>query len=361
MTVGNGSYVRVTRGVTSALAELDLLSGVVPIDCLDEWSAEYDGAMADIAIVVAPQTAQVAAQVAMMGMHERRLMLLPMNSSACPESMLRLTEPLSGRDRHAPLVTGWLTPSRWSAEQLRRLTQAPVTVWRHGVGASFAPDDGRLDELRQSRADGEFSVLHMTSTPRQRKGTVQLIQAWSRLVEAGKLPRKSRLTMILSSIGAGSEIEARLALLDPDVAKSIEVVRTPLDMSEGDAAWLYSGYHAIAQPSRGEGFGMVPLEALCCGVPVVATACSGHSEFLSADTPGLALVEHGANSKMDDGPGAMAPSVSVDAVASALVRAAEDWSALSDAAQKNAANMRQQWSWSNVMRQWAIKEGWIHT
>lgn len=361
MTIGNGSYARVTRGVTAALRDLGLLDGVVPLDCLDDWGAEYEGATADVAVVVAPQTAHIAAQVARMGMHERRLMLLPLNSSACPESILKLAEPVAGRDRHAPLVTGWLTPSRWSAEQLVPLTRAPVTVWRHGVGAAFTPSAGLLKNRRDSRADGEFRVLHMTSTPRQRKGTLQLIQAWSRLVEAGRLPSKPSLSLVLSSAGAGSEIDARLDLLEPAVAQTVEVIRTPLDLSEADAARLYGSYHVIAQPSRGEGFGMVPLEALCCGVPVVATACSGHSEFLAAGTPGLALVEHGANSKIDDGPGAKAPSVSVDAVASALVRAAEDWSALSDAAEKNAANMQQQWSWSNVMRQWAIKEGWIDT
>lgn len=363
MGLGNGSYARVTRGVRTALEQLGLLDGVVPLDCLDDWSAEYGGATSDVAVVVAPQTAHIASQVARMGMHERRLMLLPLNSSACPGEMLKLAEPIGGRDRHAPLVTGWLTPSRWSAEQLRPLTKAPVTIWRHGVSEAFCPDDESLAKLQDNWNAERFTALHLTSTPRQRKGTAQLIKAWAASVAGGALPPKSKLTLVLSSASVGGEIEIEvaLALLDSQVSATVEVVRSPLNLSERDMATLYRSVNVVVQPSRGEGFGMVPLEALCCGVPVVATTCSGHSEFLTPSTPGLSVVQHGPDARMDDGHGAKAPSVSVDAVASALVRAYKDWQALSGAAAENASALRQEWSWLNVMRQWAQQEGWVRT
>ena len=361
MTIGHGSYARVTRGVTAALRELGLLSGVVALDAMDDWDSPSDGVDAPVAVVIAPQTRQAAVIASRSGVHARRAMLLPLNSSFCPDEMLALASPTKGAPNGQPMITDWLTPSRWSAEQLRPLTRAPVTVWRHGVAPEFCPKDDLLQLLRESRADGQFRVLHMTSTPRQRKGTAQLIQAWSRLLTSGKLPSKSLLSLVLSSAGIGGEIEARLALLEPDVAKTVEVVRTPLDLPVPETARLYQSYHAIAQPSRGEGFGMVPLEALSCGVPVVATACSGHSEFLSPQTPGLALVEHGALGKIDDGPGAVAPTVSVDAVADALVRCHDGWQLLAEEARDNADNLRRDWSWTNVMRQWAVKEGWIRT
>jgi len=359
VTVGNGSYARVVRGVARALGELGLCDGVVPLDLLDDWDTDYGGQFAKVAVVIAPQTARAAVSAATMGMHEQRLMLLPMNSSYCPESMLKLSQPMPEQGRTVPLVTGWLTPSRWSAEQLLHLTPSPVTVWRHGVGAEFVPDDALLSLLRESRAQGEFRVLHLTSTPRQRKGTALLIEAWSKLLRSGALPKQSRLTLVLSSEGSGGAIDAKLALMPSDVAASVHVIRTPLDLSEQDASSMYQGFHAIAQPSRGEGFGMVPLEALCCGVPVVATACSGHSEFLADSTPGLSVVRHGPVAKMDDGPGALAPSVTADAVADALVRAHDGWDALADAARASAAELGKTWSWTSVMRQWAAKEGWL--
>jgi len=47
-------------------------------------------------------------------------------------------------------------------------------------------------------------------------------------------------------------------------------------------------------PSRGEGFGLPPLEALACGMPVIASNFSAHTEFLIKDgapLPGVKLLK----------------------------------------------------------------------
>ena len=48
---------------------------------------------------------------------------------------------------------------------------------------------------------------------------------------------------------------------------------------------------------------------------------------------------------MDDAPGAMAPDVSVDAIAGALLRAYEGWRDLNADAFAAAEGVREQWSW----------------
>lgn len=55
------------------------------------------------------------------------------------------------------------------------------------------------------------------------------------------------------------------------------------DMSDADVAALYRHprMRALIAPTRGEGFGLPILEAAACGLPVVATAWSGHVDFLS--------------------------------------------------------------------------------
>lgn len=58
---------------------------------------------------------------------------------------------------------------------------------------------------------------------------------------------------------------------------------------------FYTAGHCFLWPSRGEGFGLPPLEALACGVPVIATDYSSHTEFLKKDgvaLPGVELLKY---------------------------------------------------------------------
>ena len=79
-----------------------------------------------------------------------------------------------------------------------------------------------------------------------------------------------------------------------DVAKQIEALGLPRNgppvaflynthIRSNQLAMLYRGADAFVLPSRGEGWGMPILEAMACGLPVIATPWSGPSEFLHED------------------------------------------------------------------------------
>jgi len=360
MTIGNGSYARVTRGVRDAFERLGLLEGVIPLDALDDWG-EYPGAMAKVAITIGPQMQPIMARAYQMGAHERRLALLPMNSSYCSEPVLQMADPPPDRDTNLipePVVTEWLTPSRWSAEKIYALTKAPVSLWPHGISDAFVPNENQHAERVSERAHGAFNVLHLSSSAGQRKGTLQVIEAWGNLVRARKLGPNPKLTLVLSY---WEEDDVQDAVSDylSSVEDTVTVKLSSMNLDDAQMADTYRRFHAVCQPSRGEGFGLCPLEARACGVPVVATACSGHADHVTTGDPGVVIVSHGPDTLIDDGPGALAPSVSARAVADALGLCYVHWQSIAADAQQNARQVQAKWNWLPLMRTWAQQEGWL--
>lgn len=335
-SLGNGSFAGVTRGVCDALTTLGLFGGLVPVDDYDE-EAHYPGHDAEIGLYIgAPRRIDLMASI---GWHSRRLVMVAPNSTWLPGGLV---------DAIAKYATGVVSPSNWGAYVLRQHTTAPISVFRHGV--SDAPF---FDEPATERPVGypdEFHVLHLSSSGFERKGTSILISAWKTMMSHGTLPRGAKLRIVQTgTLPRGCDVagDSSIAVHAPFAAGSLEM------------ATVMRRHHLVCQPSRGEGFGLVPLEALAAGVPVCMTACTGHAEYVEHTRvgppwppPGAVLAAHGNFAPIDDGPGATAPSVSVGAVAEALLRAYSGWEKLSAAAREGAPRIRSEWSWLRVTREW---------
>jgi glycosyltransferase involved in cell wall biosynthesis len=101
------------------------------------------------------------------------------------------------------------------------------------------------------------------------KGFVDLIDAFARmmrsdarLVIAGEGPERCRLVARVDTLGLADRVTFLGHVGDP----------TP----------LYRKARVVAIPSRTEAFGLVVVEALAHGLPVVATACEGPMEILES-------------------------------------------------------------------------------
>jgi glycosyltransferase involved in cell wall biosynthesis len=135
------------------------------------------------------------------------------------------------------------------------------------------PDDGRIRAQYGLRDEyvlylGNFDV---------RKNLLGLLQAWTfaegplgeftPLVIAGRLPQDSAFTPDPRQIAAQLEINP-------------ETLRFPGPIREEHKAAVYRGAICFLFPSRYEGFGLPPLEALSCGVPVVGSDASSIPEVV---------------------------------------------------------------------------------
>lgn len=67
-----------------------------------------------------------------------------------------------------------------------------------------------------------------------------------------------------------------------------------MELPRWELGRLYTTASAFIWPSRGEGFGLPAIEALACGLPVIASNHSAHLEFLTVDgkpRPGVLLLD----------------------------------------------------------------------
>jgi glycosyltransferase involved in cell wall biosynthesis len=202
-----------------------------------------------------------------------------------------------GRFLRLPLPWGGYRRRRGYYSRLRYVAARADAVWgastltcetvasRFGVRAERLPYCYDSDRFHPRPADApraEPPVLLTVSRLRPHKNQAAVLEA------AARLDRPVRVRLI----GRGEEQEALAALARRlGVDCSVE--------SQADDEAVNRAYHEAAVavcPSRFEGFGLTPIEAVASGVPVVASDIPPHREFVGAaarlvpldDVPALA-------------------------------------------------------------------------
>lgn len=173
-----------------------------------------------------------------------------------------------GRTRWREWVAGWV---------LRRFVCAIAVsgaveryLVRRGVRATLVmnglpPTEPDPDPRGALGLDGARLVVGGVGRLHEQKG-------WDVLCRAAPIVRRELPDAVFTVVGEGPEREA---LNDVPECSEIRFVGY-----RPRAASLIPAFDVLAVPSRYEGLGLVPLEALFQGVPVVATSIDGLSEVL---------------------------------------------------------------------------------
>lgn len=184
--------------------------------------------------------------------------------------------------------------------------------------ALFYPvtDESRQRYVRQRLGLGDEPYLLSLATLEPRKNTAHLIRCFGRLVASSELPADVRLVLVGTR---GWKFDDVLTEAGRDATLVNRLVFSGF-VPDGELAPLYAGALAFVYPSLYEGFGLPPLEAMQCGLPVITSNVSslpevvGDAALLVSPTDADALCQAMLNV-------ARSPDLRADLSAKALDRA----------------------------------------
>lgn len=163
-----------------------------------------------------------------------------------------------------------VTPSKWLADLVKQsyLKDYPVRVINNGINLDiFKPTES--DFKTKYNIEGKYIILGVANAWGVRKGLDVFIELSKRLDE--------RFQIVL--VGTNANVDEQL----PDNIISIHRTHNQTELAE-----IYTAADLFVNPTREEVFGLVNVEALACGTPVVTFNTGGSPECID-DTCGVVV------------------------------------------------------------------------
>ncbi|GAB3897095.1 hypothetical protein GCM10028803_15210 [Larkinella knui] len=144
--------------------------------------------------------------------------------------------------------------------------------------ALFYPvtDPAQIRATQQRFGLGDEPYLLSLATLEPRKNLDHLIRCFVQLAESGSLPPDVKLVLVGTKGWKMDQVLNEIAKKESIRSRLIFTGFVPDD----DLAAVYSGALAFIYPSLFEGFGLPPLEAMQCGLPVITSNVSSLPEVV---------------------------------------------------------------------------------
>jgi glycosyltransferase involved in cell wall biosynthesis len=189
-----------------------------------------------------------------------------------PRAKARLIYSLSAR--RATVVSTVSEHSKRDIVRYYGIAPEKIRVIPEGVDTRlFHPirERGLLAEWRIRVLGEDVPFILYVGKPTRRRNLPNLIKAFAQLKRERRLPHK--LLLIGTALPGTS-----YAPLVSDLALTRDVVMVPY-AAHDDIALAYNAGDVLVYPSEYEGFGMPVLEAMACGMPVIALDNTAFPEF----------------------------------------------------------------------------------
>lgn len=150
-----------------------------------------------------------------------------------------------------------------------RLAASPTLFYR-------VTDPSAIQAVRRQYNLGDSPYLLSLATFEPRKNIDHLIRCFTQVVQSGDISADVKLVLVGTKGWKFDRIMDELAQNDALRSRFVVTGFVP----DARLASLYSGALGFAYPSLYEGFGLPPLEAMQCGLPVITSAIPSLSEVV---------------------------------------------------------------------------------
>ena len=176
-----------------------------------------------------------------------------------------------------PMIDGFLAPSYFVATQLVRHTKKPVYYYPHYVDTESLPHIDPVEKAKENMFTTLFIGQHT-----KRKGLEEAVIAFTRALGTEEDARMIVKTHILSDRELPLEQTIFHNTVSNCIATKVPIYMTTDMLSREDIGKMIASASMLLFPSRGEGFGLPPAEAMTVGIPVVYTDWSATPEISNA-------------------------------------------------------------------------------
>jgi glycosyltransferase involved in cell wall biosynthesis len=164
----------------------------------------------------------------------------------------------------------WATSNFVRDIYLKNGVNANIHVIPHGISKEFSVIERELT--------GRFNFLHIGGDSK-RKNAQMVVDAFLELFEGDD---DYRLILKYNKF-CYAEVYINNRLVPASVHP--QIIAIPDNFETEDLVSLYHKAHCMVYPTMGEGFGMIPFEAIATGLPTIVTNLTGCADFAKLGIP----------------------------------------------------------------------------
>lgn len=223
----------------------------------------------------------------------------------------------------------WTTSSFCRDVFISNGVENDIIVVPHGIDEHDFP-------LRKRSYSEPFTFIHI-GEPAVRKNGQMVVDAFLEVFG------KDDSTRLIIKANGHAECRLREPFGPVDRHPRIELIKDRYSVSE--LAMLYLRAHALIYPSRGEGFGLIPFQGICTGLPTAAVVWGGITEFGEHCIPiDYRVVDSGHDYHIGQW-----AEPDFDSVCRVMLDIREHYDTYARKAYESAIFLRQEMSWSRIL------------